>query len=73
MVQITPPPPAPAPHRKPSIISCSSPDVQATLKDIKSTLERTKTLISADEKKTSTTADNLVTSPTMCSPVWIPR
>lgn len=76
MVQLTPPPPAPAPHRKPSVISCSSPDVQAALKDIKNTLQRTKTLTSggaansADEKRTGS---DRVTSPTICSPVWIPR
>lgn len=71
MVQLTPPPPAPAPHRKPSLISCSSSDVQSTLKDIKSTLERTKALtgVLADDKRG---ADKLP-SPTMCSPVWIPR
>lgn len=44
MVQHTPPPPAPAPHRKPSLIGASAGDVQSTLKDIKSTLDRTKAL-----------------------------
>lgn len=75
MVQLTPPPPAPAPHRKPSVISCSSPDVQAALKDIKNTLQRTKTLSSgggggSDEKRLGS---ERVTSPAICSPVWIPR
>lgn len=76
MVQLTPPPPAPAPHRKPSVISCSSPDVQAALKDIKNTLQRTKTLSSGisgmnnDEKRSGS---DRVTSPAICSPVWIPR
>lgn len=87
MVQLTPPPPAPAPHRKPSLISCSSPDVQSTLKDIKSTLERTKALTSNnsiatnnattpptittnDDKRTN---DKSMTSPTLRSPIWIPR
>lgn len=89
MVQLTPPPPAPAPHRKPSIISCSSPDVQATLKDIKNTLERTKALTSNNSISTNNAASNIttqsqeekrttennktMTSPTLCSPVWIPR
>lgn len=72
MVQLTPPPPAPAPHRKPSMVSSSSPspDVQAALKDIKNTLQRTKALPSTDDKKM---VSDLVSSPSLCSPVWIPR
>lgn len=72
MVQLTPPPPAPAPHRKPSMVSSSSPspDVQAALKDIKNTLQRTKALTSTDDKKM---VSDLVSSPSLCSPVWIPR
>ncbi|KAJ6639095.1 Protein lin-10, partial [Pseudolycoriella hygida] len=69
MVQLTPPPPAPAAHRKPSMVS-SSPDVQAALKDIKNTLQRTKALTSTDDKKM---VSDLVSSPSLCSPVWIPR
>lgn len=71
MVQLTPPPPAPTAHRKPTVPSCSpSPDVQAALKDIKNTLQRTKALTSTEEKKM---VSDLVTSPSLCSPVWIPR
>lgn len=72
MVQLTPPPPAPHVHRKPSTVSSSSPspDVQAALKDIKNTLQRTKTLTNTDEKKM---VSDLVSSPSLCSPVWIPR
>ncbi|XP_054277413.1 protein lin-10-like isoform X4 [Macrosteles quadrilineatus] len=54
----TPPPPAPQPHRR---LSADPPSVEAALKDIRMTLQRTKTLPH--------------TSPTQPdkSPIWIPR
>lgn len=84
-MQHTPPPPAPAPHRKPSLIAS---DVQSTLKDIKSTLDRTKALTAGalDDKRngldrmiadkhhlSASMAPLQATSPKMCSPIWIPR
>lgn len=68
MVQLTPPPPAPAPHRKPSIISCSSPDAQPV--DMKNLADHR-----IEEKKSSVDggASNNKTTPTLCSPIWIPR
>lgn len=72
MVQLTPPPPAPAPHR--SFLDNSSPDVQAALKDIRATLQRTKTLTPSSTQQT----DNLIIEENMKtsisnSPIWVPR
>lgn len=72
MVQLTPPPPAPAPHR--SFLDNSSTDVQAALKDIRATLQRTKTLTPSSTQQT----DNLIIeenmkSPISNSPIWVPR
>lgn len=72
MVQLTPPPPAPAPHR--SFLDNSSTDVQAALKDIRATLQRTKTLTHSSTQQT----DNLIIeesikTPISNSPIWVPR
>lgn len=79
MVQLTPPPPAPAPHRKTSIgMEPSSPDIQAALKDIRTTLQRTKTLppqlsvSSPNNEKKIFVQDNMK-SPNSTSPIWVPR
>lgn len=68
MSQLTPPPPAPAPHRKSSIIPDSSADVQNALNDIRSTIQRTKSLAQPIIEKNDS---NPVTQ--LGSPVWIPR
>lgn len=72
MVQMTPPPPAPAPHRKASIAGMdpSVPDIQAALKDIRTTLKRTKTYPSQQDNHLLSEA---IPSPISTSPVWIPR
>uniref|UniRef100_A0A1B0D2W2 Protein lin-10 n=1 Tax=Phlebotomus papatasi TaxID=29031 RepID=A0A1B0D2W2_PHLPP len=72
MVQMTPPPPAPAPHRKASVAGLDStvPDIQAALKDIRSTLKRTKTF--PTQQDNHLLSENIVSSPISTSPVWIP-
>lgn len=72
-VDSTPPPPAPVPHRKSSSFAPdagTSPDVQITLKDIRTTLQKTQKLPPTHE--TSGLSDKPV-SPEPASPVWIPR
>lgn len=72
-VDSTPPPPAPVPHRKSSSFAPdagSSPDVQITLKDIRTTLQKTQKLPPTHE--TSGLSDKPA-SPEPASPVWIPR
>ncbi|XP_059618796.1 uncharacterized protein LOC132263183 [Phlebotomus argentipes] len=71
MVQMTPPPPAPAPHRKASVagLDANVPDIQAALKDIRSTLKRTKTF--PTQQDNHLLSEN-VASPLSTSPVWIP-
>ncbi|GAB0087183.1 amyloid-beta A4 precursor protein-binding family A member 1 isoform X1 [Sergentomyia squamirostris] len=73
MVQMTPPPPAPAPHRKASVAGLDStvPDIQAALKDIRSTLKRTKTFPTQQQQDNHLLSDN-APSPISTSPVWIP-
>jgi amyloid beta A4 precursor protein-binding family A member 1 len=68
-IQSTPPPPAPVPHRTSSLAEPASADVQAALKDIRTTLKRTKTLTTPYEKSISDKNE----SPISVSPVWIPR
>lgn len=62
---MTPPPPAPAPHRSLSVGEQPS-DVEAAIKDIRLTLQRTKTLPlkSPPEEECEENAS---------SPIWIPR
>uniref|UniRef100_A0A1B0CGW4 Protein lin-10 n=2 Tax=Lutzomyia longipalpis TaxID=7200 RepID=A0A1B0CGW4_LUTLO len=71
MVQMTPPPPAPAPHRKASVagLDANVPDIQAALKDIRSTLKRTKTYPTQQDNHLLSEA---IASPISTSPVWIP-
>lgn len=64
----TPPPPAPQPHRRLSVDAPSdSPSVEAALKDIRLTLQRTKTLpLRSPPSETTPVEIN-------ASPIWIPR
>lgn len=73
-VDSTPPPPAPVPHRKSSTFGptdAGSPDVQITLKDIRTTLQKTQKLPPTHE--TSGLSSDKPVSPEPTSPVWIPR
>ncbi|XP_063708037.1 uncharacterized protein DDB_G0284459 isoform X2 [Culicoides brevitarsis] len=69
IVDTTPPPPAPVPHR--GFDGQHQNEVQNTLKDIRSTLQKTQKLPLTHETPEST-YDNPV-SPEPPSPVWIPR
>lgn len=60
----TPPPPAPAPHR--CIPGEKSNDVEAAIKDIRLTLQRTKTLPLKCHPEEECEENQV-------SPVWIPR
>lgn len=72
MVQLTPPPPAPAPHR--SFLDNNSTDVQAALKDIRATLQRTKTLTPSSAQQTDKLIiEENVKTPISNSPIWVPR
>ncbi|KAJ8872408.1 hypothetical protein PR048_026012 [Dryococelus australis] len=64
--QMTPPPPAPQPHRSMSIDQPHGDAVEAAIKDIRLTLQRTKTL---PLKSPSTEEPLEVTD----SPIWVPR
>lgn len=64
VIEKTPPPPAPAPHRL--LQNEKSNDVEAAIKDIRLTLQRTKTLpLKCHPKEES--EENAV------SPIWVPR
>lgn len=63
---ITPPPPAPAPHRS-LTEEHSSYDVEAAIKDIRLTLQRTKIL----PLKSSTGGEECEEN--TASPIWVPR
>jgi amyloid beta (A4) precursor protein-binding family A protein 1 (X11) len=63
-VEKTPPPPAPAPHRL--LQNEKSNDVEAAIKDIRLTLQRTKTLPLKCHPKEEH-EENAV------SPIWVPR
>lgn len=72
MVQLTPPPPAPAPHR--SFLDNNSTDVQAALKDIRATLQRTKTLTPSSTQQTDKLIiEETIKTPISNSPIWVPR
>lgn len=64
----TPPPPAPQPHRRLSVeASSEAPSVEAALKDIRLTLQRTKTLPLRSPPPEGTPVEP------NSSPIWIPR
>lgn len=63
----TPPPPAPQPHRRLSAADVATPSVEAALKDIRLTLQRTKTLpLRSPPTEVAPVEINT-------SPIWIPR
>nr|CAD7412330.1 unnamed protein product [Timema cristinae] len=64
--QMTPPPPAPQPHRSLSLDPPPNDSVEAAIKDIRLALQRTKTL---PLKSPSSEENHEVTD----SPVWVPR
>lgn len=75
--EVTPPPPAPAPHRRPSdataddILGPPSDRVEAAIQDIRLALQRTKTLpltITNAAPPISASTNNISNSP-----VWVPR
>jgi hypothetical protein len=78
VIESTPPPPAPVPHRKSQQFGQEiqqqqqqQSDIQITLKDIRSSLQKTQKLPIANE--ISTPRENPVSPPEPSSPVWIPR
>lgn len=76
IIQLTPPPPAPAPHRNTSLgIETPSPDIQAALKDIRTTLQRTKTLPPQSPQVIEKVPiqESVNKSPQTTSPIWVPR
>lgn len=74
IVQLTPPPPAPAPHRNTSLgIEAPPPDIQAALKDIRTTLQRTKTLPPQPPQVAEKVQETHLKSPQTTSPIWVPR
>ncbi|XP_044741320.1 uncharacterized protein LOC123302467 isoform X6 [Chrysoperla carnea] len=74
--EVTPPPPAPAPHRRPSDVAIteieeSPPDrVEAAIQDIRLALQRTKTL---PFTLTNVAPQVSPTEQDSSSPVWVPR
>ncbi|KAK6624038.1 hypothetical protein RUM44_010896 [Polyplax serrata] len=63
--QVTPPPPAPAPHRSLSVDTHSQETVEAAIKDIRLTLQRTKTLPLKSPSEEPNESSG--------SPIWVPR
>lgn len=63
---ITPPPPAPAPHRSLNDMEHQNDEVEAAIKDIRLTLQRTKVL-PVKSNVIENCQENTI------SPVWVPR